>query len=138
LEPLNKHYTTFAPVSLLVWYSGLAIIVGGGSMSLRRLFKSAESSKFSHPSDWLFVGMLFLIGVSMLATHFANVAYGPADPLLGTLYRVNIAIETVWIILVVPFTKWIHIFFRPLAVYFQHVKREAAAGTAFSLKFGKQ
>ena len=137
LEPLNKQYTPFGPVSLLVWYAGLSIIIGGGSMSLRRVFKSAESSKFSHPSDWLFVIMLFLIGLSMLATHYANVAYGPEDPLLNTLYRLNIAIETVWIILVVPFTKWIHIFFRPLAVYFQHVKKEAEAGTAFILQPGK-
>ena len=137
LEPLNRHYTPFAPVSLLVWYAGSAIIVGGGAMSLRRLFKSAESSKFSHPSDWLFVIMLFLIGISMLATHFVNVAYGPADPLLAKLYRINIAIETVWIIAVVPFTKWIHIFFRPLAIYFQHVKKEAAAGTAFSFQVGR-
>jgi len=136
LEPLNKQYTPFGPVSLLVWYAGLAIIVGGGSMSMRRVFKSAESSKFSHPSDWLFVVMMFLIGLSMLATHFANVTQGPDSPLLAQLYRINIAIETVWIILVVPFTKWIHIFFRPLAVYFQHVKREAAAGTAFTLQLG--
>lgn len=133
LAPLDTHYSVFAPVSMLVWYAALAIIVGGGSMSLRRVFKSAESSRFSHPSDWLFVIAMFLIGASLLATHAANVAWGPADPLLDRLYRLNIAIETVWIILIVPFTKWIHIFFRPLAVYFQHVKKEAEAGTAFSI-----
>jgi hypothetical protein len=136
LEPLNTQYTPFGPVSLLVWYAGLAIIVGGGSMSLRRAFKSTESSKFSHPSDWLFVGMMFLIGASMLVTHYLNVAHGPDYPLLAKAYRVNIAIETVWILLVVPFTKWIHIFFRPLAVYFGHVRREDAAGTAFTLNLG--
>jgi ferredoxin len=137
LEPLNRHYTPFGSVSLLVWYAGLSIVIGGGSMSLRRVFQSAESSKFSHPSDWLFVMMLFLIGISMLATHFANVAYGPEDPLLNALYRINIAIETAWIIIVVPFSKWIHIFFRPLAVYFQHTKREVEAGTAFTIGCGQ-
>ncbi len=133
LEPLNKRYPVIGPVSLLVWYAGFAILVGGGLMTLRRVFKSAESSKFSHPSDWLFVIMMFLIGVSTLATLGLNVLRGPADPLLAQVYRVNIAIETVWILLVVPFTKWIHIFFRPLAVYFQHVRKEVEAGTAFSL-----
>ena len=136
LSPLDQHYTPFSPVSLLVWYAGLAIIVGGASMSLRRVFKSAESSKFSHPSDWLFVVTMFLIGASLLATHYLNVVYGPSHPLLAKVYRVNIAIETVWILLIVPFTKWIHIFFRPLAVYFQHVRKEAAAGTAFTLNVG--
>ncbi len=133
LEPLDKQYSFFGPVSLIVWYAGFAILVGGGLMTLRRVFKSAESSKFSHPSDWLFVIMMFLIGVSTLATLGLNVLRGPADPLLAQVYRVNIAIETVWILLVVPFTKWIHIFFRPLAVYFQHVRKEVEAGTAFSL-----
>ncbi len=137
LEPLNKHYSPFSPVSLLVWYAGFAILVGGGLMTLRRLLKSAESSKFSHPSDWLFVVMMFLIGLSTVTTLGLNVLRGPSDPLLAQVYRVNIAIETVWIILVVPFTKWIHIFFRPLAVYFQHVRKEAEAGTAFSLQLGK-
>jgi hypothetical protein len=136
LSPLDKHYGVFHPVSLLVWYAGFGILVGGGSMSLRRMFKSAESSKFSHPSDWLFVVTMFLIGASLLFTHYLNVAYGPWDPLLAKVYRLNIAIETVWIILIVPFTKWIHIFFRPLAVYFQHVKTAAAAGTAFTLNIG--
>jgi len=136
LEPLNKQYTLFGPVSLLVWYAGFAILVGGGLMSLRRVFKSAQSSKFSHPSDWLFVVTMFLIGASLLFTHYLNVAYGPQSPLLAKVYRLNIAIETVWILLIVPFTKWIHIFFRPLAVYFQHVRKEAEAGTAFTLNFG--
>jgi ferredoxin len=137
LSPLSTQYTAFGPVSLLVWYAGFAILAGGASMSLRRAFKSAESSKFSHPSDWLFVITMFLIGASLLATHYLNVAYGPSDPLLAKMYRVNIAIETVWILMIVPFTKWIHIFFRPLAVYFQHVRKEAAAGTAFTLSLGK-
>jgi heterodisulfide reductase subunit C len=132
LEPLDRRYTPFAPVSLLVWYAGLSIIIGGGSMSLRRVFKNVESSKFSHSSDWLFVIMLFLIGVSTLVTHFVNVAYGPGNPLLGTLYRINIAVETVWILIVVPFTKWVHIFFRPLAVYFHRVRKEAEARAALS------
>jgi len=136
LSPLDKHYTLFSPVSLLVWYAGLAIIVGGGSMSLRRVFKSAESSKFSHPSDWLFVVTMFLIGASLLATHYLNVVYGTSHPLLDQVYRFNIAVETVWILLIVPFTKWIHIFFRPLAVYFQHIRKEAEAGTAFTLQLG--
>ncbi len=130
LEPLSRQYTPFDPVSILVGYSGLAVIVGGLSMSIRRLVKNAQSSRFSHPTDWLFVIMLFLIGLSTLATLVANIALGPGSSVLALIYRIDLAVETAWIILVVPFTKWIHIFFRPLAVYFRHVKNEAAAKTA--------
>lgn len=137
LEPLHRQYTPFEPVSLLVWYAGLSITIGGGLMSLRRVLKSAESSKFSHSSDWLFVMVLFLMGISILAVHIVNVVYGPEGAILGMLYKINIAIETTWIVIVVPFSKWIHIFFRPLAVYFRHTLREAKTGAAFTVKIGQ-
>ncbi len=138
LEPLHRQYTPFAPVSLLIWYAGLSVTVGGGLMLLRRVRKSSESSKHSHPSDWLFVTALFLIGLTVLATHIANVAFGPESAILGVLYKLNIAIETTWIVIVVPFSKWIHIFFRPLAIYLHHTLREVQQGTAFTLKIGQR
>lgn len=137
LEPLHTQYTPFGPVSLLVWVAGLSITLGAGSMVFRRARKSAESSRFSRASDWLFVVVLWLIGISLLATHIANVVFGVDSTLLGGLYRVYIAIETAWIVIVVPFSKWIHIVFRPLAVYLHHTLREAEAGTAFTVTIGR-
>jgi len=116
--PLEKKYGAWDFTSILIWYSSFSIIGGGLFMMGRRLTKSVPSSKFSHPSDWLFVGMLFLIGLSLLATLTANMK-GSAD--LEAIYKAHISIEIVWILLIVPFTKWIHIFFRPLAVYFYNL-----------------
>ncbi|MEF3280598.1 MAG: 4Fe-4S dicluster domain-containing protein [Elusimicrobiota bacterium] len=124
LEPLKFHYKFFDIRTFLVFYAGFAILFGGFVMMFRRVVKKVQSSSFSHSTDWLFVIMLFLIGFSTLATHTANIFLGPESLLVSLLYKLNIAIEIAWIIIVVPFTKWIHIFFRPMAIYLRNLKRE--------------
>jgi ferredoxin len=124
LEPLNRHYSWNSVESVLVWYASISILVGGLFMMGRRLLKSTQSAMFSHSSDWLFVGMLVLVGLSNFATQFVNITQGQNSHLLSTLYRMNLAIETSWILLIVPFTKWVHIFFRPLAIYFYNMKKD--------------
>jgi len=122
-EPLDKQYTVFNFISLLIWYSSISIVVGGLFMVVRRVFKTVPSSKFSTPSDWLFVTSLFLIGASMFTTLIANISLGMGNHTLELIYKTHMSIEIVWIVLIVPFTKWIHIFFRPLAIYFVNVKK---------------
>lgn len=124
LEPLKKQYLFFTPLSLLVYYSSLALIAGGSVMIFRRLLKKGQSSKFSHPTDWLFVVMLFLIGFSLFLTYTSNIILGADSRALAIIYRINIAVEVSWIVVVVPFTKWIHMFFRPFAIYLNGLKKE--------------
>ncbi len=124
LQPLKKQYSFTNILSPLVLYATLSILSGGMIMMTRRATKKNQSSKFSHPTDWLFVIMLFLIGVSTLITFLSNIFYGPNSKIVEILYKINIAIEISWIIIIVPFTKWIHIFFRPAAIYFYNLKKE--------------
>jgi hypothetical protein len=121
---LKKQYSFTSIETLLVLYAGFAIIAGGAIMMTRRTVKKAQSSKFSHSTDWLFVIMLFLIGITTLTTHLSNIFLGSESETLSLLYKINIAVEIAWIIIVVPFTKWIHIFFRPMAVYLYNLKKE--------------
>ncbi len=124
LEPLRIHYGLFDISTLLVFYATFAILAGGFVMMFRRVVKQVQSSSFSHSTDWLFVVMLFLIGLSTFATHTANMALGPDSDTVSILYKFNIAVEMAWIVIVVPFTKWIHIFFRPMAIYLRNLKKE--------------
>ncbi|NLH40037.1 MAG: 4Fe-4S dicluster domain-containing protein [Elusimicrobia bacterium] len=124
LEPLKKQYLLFTPLSVLIYYSSLSLIAGGSVMIFRRLFKKGQSSKFSHSTDWLFVIMLFLIGLSLFLTYTSNIVFGADSNLLEIIYKINIAIEISWILIVVPFTKWIHMFFRPFAIYLNGLKKE--------------
>ncbi len=124
LEPLTIHYNWLSLQSFLVFYSTGAIVLGGLSMMARRTIKKSPSSMFSHSSDWLFVLTIFLIGFSLLITHLANIVMGPQAHGVEMLYKINVAIEVAWILIIVPFTKWIHLFFRPIAIYLQHLKEE--------------
>lgn len=133
LEPLKVHYSITDFRTILVFYAAFAILFGGFVMMFRRVIKKAQSSSFSHSTDWLFVIMLFLIGFTTLSTHTANIALGPESKIVELLYKINIAVEMAWIIVIVPFTKWIHIFFRPIAVYLKNLKREELEGKAFSM-----
>ncbi len=124
LEPLKKHYTFTDIQTYLVLYAGFGIVAGGFIMMIRRFFKKVQSSIFSHSTDWLFVIMLFMIGLTLLSTIVANILLGPDSYIVNILYKLNIAIEIAWIVVIVPFTKWIHIFFRPLAIYLYNLRRE--------------
>lgn len=123
-EPLKKHYTLTNRVSILILYASCSIIVGGFIMMFRRIIKRFESSKFSHSSDWVFIIMLLMISTTLLLTLISNIILGPDHSLTQIIYKINIAVEISWILLIVPFTKWIHIFFRPLAVYLREIKLE--------------
>ncbi|NLI10056.1 MAG: 4Fe-4S dicluster domain-containing protein [Elusimicrobia bacterium] len=133
LEPLKKHYGISDFATFLVFYAAFAILAGGFIMMYRRAKKKAQSSSFSHSTDWLFVVMLFLIGFTTAVVHISNMILGPQDPRVEMLYKINIAVEVAWIIIIVPFTKWIHIFFRPMAVYLRNLKKEEAQGKLFSM-----
>lgn len=123
-EPLKKQYQMIHPVSLLVLYASGGIIVGGFIMMYRRVLKRVQSSKFSHSSDWLFVIMLILISSTLFLTLTSNIFLGPFHHLTEFIYKLNIAVEISWILVVVPFTKWIHMLFRPFAIYLREVKLE--------------
>lgn len=123
-EPLKKRYTFADIQTYLVFYSGFGIVIGGLIMIVRRLFKKVPSSMFSHSTDWLFVIMLFVIGLTLLFTMISNMILGPNSSVVNLLYKLNIAVEISWISVVVPFTKWIHIFFRPMAIYLYNLKKE--------------
>ncbi len=117
LSPLGKQYVWTSPEGILVFYATFAVLAGGLSMVARRMVKGVPSSMFSKSSDWLFVGMLVLVAGSTLTTYLANILSGPTDPLVEILFKLNLALEMAWIFIVVPFTKWIHIFLRPFAIY---------------------
>lgn len=81
-----------------------------------RLKKTRTQFRHSHESDWIFLILLLFVAVTGVLQHFfhrigmemvANIAYVVhmmgVVPLLG---------------LEVPFSKWIHLMYRPLVMYF--------------------
>jgi len=110
--------------TFIIWFGyivgGLVFIITFDFI-LGRIKKKKEISKFSHPSDWLFVIWLFLMGF----TAFIVRVFIDTDLLSNNLwlYIVHLIIIAQWGLLIVPFGKWTHFLYRSFAVYFANIKR---------------
>ncbi len=90
---------------------------------VRRLRHKSEISKFSHPSDWLFVIWLFLMGLTAFLVR-VSIDAGIINKFLW-LYLVHLIILAQWAVLIVPFGKWTHFLYRSFAIYIAKIKKEA-------------
>ncbi len=90
----------------------------------RRMQKEKEVSKYSQPSDWLFVVWLFLMGF----TAFGVRLFIDLNILENNiwLYLIHIIILVQWAVLIVPFGKWTHFLYRSFAMYLAAIKEPGA------------
>lgn len=113
------HWTSF------LGYYSTAVLVGATVwMLIDRASKQGEMYQFSHLSDWLFPILLFLTAVTGIGVHILRVN----NLAMGTyvMYTVHMAIAVPMLAVEVPFGKWAHLLYRPLAIYVAAVRREAA------------
>ncbi len=114
--------------SFIIWFG---YIVGGlvfiftFDFILSRIKKKTELNKFSHPSDWLFVIWLFLLGF----TAFLVRIFIDTDLINDNiwLYMIHLIVIAQWGMLLVPFGKWTHFLYRAFAIYFQKLKTDSKA-----------
>lgn len=83
--------------------------------------------KKSHSTDWVFVVMLFFIVLTGILQHIFHRTglYEWAN----ITYVIHLMAVTPWL-LRMPFTKWAHMIYRPLAMYFAAIQRAAFARRA--------
>ncbi len=81
-----------------------------------RIQKKTEVSKHAHPSDWLFVIWLSLMGL----TAFLVRLFIDLDILENNIwmYIVHLIILVQWALIIVPFGKWTHFLYRSFAMWF--------------------
>jgi nitrate reductase gamma subunit len=103
------------PVRLLGTLAGAALIYGTTVLVVRRLRKSDRSSLHSTTSDWTFLGMLWVTGITGFVLELA--LYLPQAPAWGYpmfLLHVGVAMA---LVLLVPFGKFAHVLYRPVALF---------------------
>jgi nitrate reductase gamma subunit len=89
-----------------------------------RIAKTESQYKHSHESDWMFLILLLVVvttGVVQFALHRSGLDAGA-----NIAYVIHMMAVVPMLALEVPFSKWSHLAYRPLAMYFHEV-REAAA-----------
>jgi quinone-modifying oxidoreductase, subunit QmoC len=88
-----------------------------------RLKKVDEEYRHSHHSDWVFLVMLVLVVASGIVQHVLHRYSTPAAA--NVAYVVHLALDAPLLTLVVPFGKWSHMLYRPLAAYLAALHADA-------------
>lgn len=122
----------------LDWFSSrnIFIIVLGYVMSIvifvvtidfvsDRMKRNKEISKYSQPSDWLFVIWLFLMGLTAFTVRLF-IDTGLLES-YKWLYIFHLIILVQWALIIVPFGKWPHFLYRSFAMYFEKIVNPTAS-----------
>jgi ferredoxin len=118
-------YPLSHPQRWLGYLATAMMIVGPVHILVRRARKRGEHHKFSEMTDMIFPTMLLLVAVSGIAVHIFR--YAGWELTCHYAYAVHLAITVPLLLVELPFGKWSHAMYRPLALYFQSVKERAIA-----------
>jgi hypothetical protein len=88
-----------------------------------RIKRREQVHKFSELSDLTLPVLLLLTGVSGIAVHVFR--YLGFSLVSHFAYAIHLAICVPMLVIELPFGKWSHMIYRPLAIYFQAVKERA-------------
>lgn len=110
VEDTGFHWT-----SILGYYATVVLLGSTASMIVDRIRKRTGMHQFSHLSDWLFPVLLFLTAITGILVHVFRLS----DWAMPTyvMYVVHLAIAVPMLVVEVPFGKWAHLLYRPVAIY---------------------
>jgi ferredoxin len=108
-------------------------LLAGTILALRgRVTRDAAHHQHSHASDWIFLGMLLAAAATGVVQHLLHRAGLPAAA--NVAYLVHLMVVAPFEITQVPFGKWSHMAYRPLAIYLARVQEAARATSSQSIE----
>ncbi len=119
----DEIYPIYHPQRWLGYYATAVLLFGTVEILIGRIRKREQIHKFSDFSDWMFPVLLFLTVITGILVHIFRYMGLP----LATyyMYAVHLIIAVAMLAVEVPFGKWAHMLYRPLAIYLQAVKEKA-------------
>jgi quinone-modifying oxidoreductase, subunit QmoC len=105
-------------------YAASVGLVGAVLVSVRSRRAAQEAQyRHSHESDWVFLVLLLAVAVSGLMQHALHrLGFLPAA---NVLYLLHLMLAVPMLLVEVPFSKWAHMVYRPLAMYFAALLADA-------------
>jgi quinone-modifying oxidoreductase subunit QmoC len=119
-------------VHVFGYAAALALLVGGVMALRSRIRKEHPHQKHSRASDWIFLGMIVYLTVTGIVQHFLHRAGMPTGA--NVAYIVHLMGVAPFEICFVPFGKWAHLAYRPLAIYFARVQLAAQVASSASVE----
>jgi Fe-S oxidoreductase len=119
VDDSSWHFT-----SIFGYYATAVLLIITVEMFRSRLKKQEAIHRYSELSDWLFLILLFFTTLTGIMMHIVRLAGWP----MGTyvMYVIHLAVAVPMLVVEVPFGKWSHLFYRPLAVFLTTVREKAA------------
>jgi nitrate reductase gamma subunit len=115
VKPTGAFVPLWYPTRLIGTISGILFIYGVSILLYKRLFSVDKAHSYSRPSDWIFLALLFLSGVSGFIIEIA--LYLPGAPMWGYwMFIVHVALS-MGLLLLLPFTKFAHAIYRTIALF---------------------
>jgi len=118
-------YPVWHPQRWIGYVATAFLLYGTADIIIRRVEKNEEVYKHSELEDFTFPILLFLTTASGIAVHILR--YMGLPFAAHYTYFAHIVVSVPLLIVEVPFGRWSHILYRPLAIYFQAVKEAAMA-----------
>jgi hypothetical protein len=123
----DEVYPFYHPQRLWGYYATGALLYATVSFMVSRWRKADPIHRFSEASDWIFLIMLFLTTLTGIVMHALRLAGLPMATYMS--YVIHLAIAVPMLVVEVPFGKWAHLLYRPLALYLTSVKEAAVLRT---------
>jgi ferredoxin len=112
------------PVHIFGYLATIGLLIGTIYFIRNRFKKGYIQYKKSHNTDWMFVVLLLFIVMTGIFQHIFH-----RTGLLewaNVTYIIHLMAVVPWL-LRMPFSKWAHMIYRPLAMYFAAIQSEASA-----------
>ncbi|MFQ6115261.1 MAG: hypothetical protein ACE5NG_14480, partial [bacterium] len=116
-------YPVYHPQRWLGYLATFFIVFGTVDILISRIRKQKEIHKSSELSDLTLPIMLLLTVLSGIAVHIFR--YLGLELTTHYAYALHLAIAVSVLVIEIPFGKWGHMIYRPLAIYFETVKEKA-------------
>jgi hypothetical protein len=120
----NNIYPLYHPQRWLGYLGAGLILYGLGAILAGHVRRRAEYYRETRFEDLVFPILLLLTAISGLAVHVCRYAGLPLTSHFA--YAAHIIVATPMLVVELPFGRWSHMIYRPLALYLQAVKERAA------------
>jgi ferredoxin len=127
VKPTGTPVAIWYPTRLLGTLAGLSLVYGVTMFAVARWRHEGRAAAVSTPGDWLLLALLWLTGVTGFVIEVA--LYLPDAHAWGYwvfLLHVGVAMD---LMLLLPFTKFAHAIYRPVALFFHALALTRNAGS---------
>jgi ferredoxin/nitrate reductase gamma subunit len=119
-KPVGSMVPLYYPMRLLGTSAGILFMYGTSVAMVKRLQERDKSASHSHHSDWMFLTLLWLVGLTGFLLEIGVYALLPAAvSYILLIMHVALAMD---LLVLLPFGKFAHVYYRTAALFLHSLK----------------